>query len=97
MTGNPNYGLAEKFAVVCPQTDFASRTNSYDLCSKEGRVRLAYDSLAYDVGNDIELLEHINNPAKPNRKQWLNYYAWTEYTLDEISDGIPLKRLTNCF
>ena len=55
------------------------------------------DSLAYDVGNDIELLEHINNPAKPNRKQWLNYYAWTEYTLDEISDGIPLKRLTNCF
>ena len=25
MTGNPNYGLAEKFAVVCPQTDFAEK------------------------------------------------------------------------
>lgn len=52
-------------------------------------------SLAYDAANDIDFLHDIENPFKPDRTQWLNDYAWTEYTLDEISQGIPLKRLTN--
>ena len=50
-------------------------------------------SLAYDVANTD--LSMINTPKKPNRKQWLNDYAHTEYTVDEIAKGIPLKRLTN--
>ncbi len=50
-------------------------------------------SLAYDVSNiDFKDIEH---PNKPNRRQWLNDYAYTEYTLDEISQGLPLKNLTN--
>jgi hypothetical protein len=31
----------------------------------------------------------------PERTQWLNDYAWTEFTIDEISQGIPLNRLTS--
>jgi hypothetical protein len=31
----------------------------------------------------------------PDRTQWLNDYAHTEYTVEEISQGIPLKRLTD--
>ena len=50
-------------------------------------------SLAYDVANDD--LSKINNPIKPNRQQWLYDYAHTEYTIEEIEAGIPLKRLTS--
>jgi len=49
-------------------------------------------SLAYDVANHD--LADINNPKRPDRRQWLNDYAWTEFTIKEISQGIPLKRLT---
>ena len=52
-------------------------------------------SLAYDVANDIDFLHDIENPLMPDRTQWLNDYAWTEYTVDEISQGIPLKQLTS--
>ena len=51
-------------------------------------------SLAYDVGNDIDFLHDIEQPVMPDRTQWLNDYAWTEFTIDEISQGIPLNRLT---
>ena len=50
-------------------------------------------SLAYDVaGHNLEL---INYPQTPDRTQWLNDYAWTEYTVEEIAEGLPLKRLTS--
>jgi hypothetical protein len=52
-------------------------------------------SLAYDAANDIDFLHDINNPHMPDRQQWLNDYAWTEFTIQEISQGIPLKRLTS--
>jgi len=50
-------------------------------------------SLAYDVAE--QQLDNIENPLYPDRRQWLNDYAWTEFTLDEISAGLPLKRLTS--
>ena len=50
-------------------------------------------SLAYDVANT--LLLWIENPRMPDRTQWLNDYAHTEYTLEEIAQGIPLKNLTS--
>jgi len=50
-------------------------------------------SLAYDVGNDS--LKDIMNPRMPDRQQWLNDYAHTEHTVEEISAGLPLKRLTS--
>ena len=52
-------------------------------------------SLAYDVGNDIDFLHDIEQPLMPDRQQWLNDYAWTEFTVEEISQGIPLKHLTS--
>jgi len=49
------------------------------------------DSLARDVGNlDIK---YIDNPKMPDRQQWLNNYAHTEYTTDEIAQGVPLNNL----
>lgn len=50
-------------------------------------------SLAYEVANTD--LQDIENPKKPDREQWLNDYAYTEWTVEEIARGIPLKRLTN--
>lgn len=52
-------------------------------------------SIAYDVANDIDFLHDIENPLMPDRSQWLNDYAWTEYTVDEIANGVPLSRLTD--
>ena len=50
-------------------------------------------SLAYDVSNhDFSTIE---NPIMPDRTQWLNDLAYTEWTIEEISQGIPLKRLTS--
>lgn len=52
-------------------------------------------SLAYDAANDIDFLHDIESPLKPDRQQWLNDYAWTEFTVEEISQGIPLNLLTD--
>jgi hypothetical protein len=51
------------------------------------------DSLAFDVAE--QNLRNIENPLYGDRTQWLNDYAWTEFTLEEISQGIPIKRLTS--
>lgn len=52
-------------------------------------------SLAYDVGNDIDFFHDLEDPLMPDRTQWLNDYAHTEYTIKEISHGIPLNHLTS--
>lgn len=52
-------------------------------------------SLAWEVANHS--LETIDDPLTPDRTQWLNDYAHTEYTIEEISQGIPLKNLTSVF
>jgi len=49
-------------------------------------------SLAFEVANHD--FTKIENPLRPDRRQWLNDYAWTEFTIKEISQGVPLKRLT---
>jgi hypothetical protein len=50
-------------------------------------------SLAWDVS--IKSLTNLDNPPLPDRQQWLNDYTWTEFTVEEIAQGIPLKRLTS--
>lgn len=49
-------------------------------------------SLAFDVACPHLLM--VDNPHLPDRQQWLNDYAHTEWTVEEISQGIPLKNLT---
>ena len=50
-------------------------------------------SLAYDVGNKD--FTTIGMPKRPDRTQWLNDNAHTEWTLEEIAEGKPLNRLTS--
>jgi hypothetical protein len=49
-------------------------------------------SLAWDVGN--RSLDTINSPLRPDRQQWLNDLAHTEFTIQEIAAGLPLNQLT---
>ena len=52
-------------------------------------------SLAYPVaGHNLELIEYTQTP---NRAQWINNLAWTEYTVEEIAAGLPLQRLRQRF
>ena len=50
-------------------------------------------SLAFDVAE--QNLHNIETPLYGDRTQWLNDYAHTEYTIEELSEGIPLKHLTS--
>jgi hypothetical protein len=49
-------------------------------------------SLAYNVASQD--LTQIENPLMPDRQQWLNDLAHTEYNIAEIAQGIPLNNLT---
>jgi hypothetical protein len=51
------------------------------------------DSLAYAVAN--KSFDTIETPIKPNRQQWANDLAYTEWTVDEIAKSIPLIRILN--
>ena len=48
-------------------------------------------SLSYDVGNTR--LSEINSPAMPDRIQWANKLAYTEWWPNEIEEGLPWKRI----
>jgi hypothetical protein len=48
-------------------------------------------SLAAPVGN-LDLAQ-IENPLRPDRTQWIEQLAHTEWTISEIESGSPLQRL----
>ena len=48
-------------------------------------------SLAAPVGN-LDLAQ-IENPQRPDRTQWIEQLAHTEWTILEIESGLPLQRL----
>ena len=48
-------------------------------------------SLSYDVGNSS--LADINNPKMPDRQNWANSLAYTEWTTEEIKQGLPWERI----
>ena len=47
-------------------------------------------SLAFPVSDTID---NILNPILPEREEWLISLAHTEWTVEEIAKGIPIKRL----
>ena len=49
------------------------------------------DSLAYPVSE--KSLKNIENPTYPDRQSWANDFVYTEWTVDEISQGQPLKQI----
>lgn len=52
-------------------------------------------SLASPVGNlDLSMIE---TPLRPDRKQWCYDIAYTEWTKDEIQQGLPWARLQKTF
>mgnify|MGYP001445249562 CR=1 FL=1 len=38
-------------------------------------------------------LSNIEDPLMPDRTKWCNEIAYTEWTVDEIEQGLPLQRL----
>jgi hypothetical protein len=52
-------------------------------------------SLASPVAN--LQLSQIENPIRPDRQQWFNNLAWTEWTADEMSTGIPQEYIIASF
>jgi hypothetical protein len=54
-------------------------------------VFVSESSLCYDVGNHG--YTDINRPAMPNREQWANKLAYTEWWTDEIREGKPWERI----
>ena len=50
-------------------------------------------SLAFPVS---EKWENLENPQLPDREEWFLKLTHTEWTVEEISQGIPLKRLESC-
>jgi len=54
-------------------------------------VFVSESSLCHDVGN-IKLID-INTPAMPNRINWANQLAYTEWFKDEIEAGLPWGRI----
>ena len=54
-------------------------------------VFVSESSLCHDVGN-INLAD-INTPAMPNRVNWANKLAYTEWFPNEIENGLPWDRI----
>lgn len=59
-------------------------------------VYVSQSSLCYEVGNNIADFSSIETPNKPDRIQWCNNIAYTEWTVDEIKEGLPLQHLLPC-
>lgn len=64
-------------------------------------VFVGHTSYAAPVGNlfsmsiDKKIWSNIENPLMPDREQWTNDLAYTEWTLEELSKGEPLDRLSS--
>jgi len=54
-------------------------------------VFVSEQSLCYDVGNIS--LNKINNPIMPDRNNWVNKLAYTEWITKEIKQGLPWARI----
>tara|TARA_B100000745_G_C20144027_1_gene392299 strand:- start:842 stop:1714 length:873 start_codon:yes stop_codon:yes gene_type:complete len=54
-------------------------------------VFVSAQSLCYDVGNTN--LSNINKPSMPDRNNWANKLAYTEWTTEEIKQGLPWRRI----
>jgi len=48
------------------------------------------DSLAWPVS--MQSLENIEKPLMPNRTLWIEHICNTEWTIEEISSGVPLEQ-----
>tara|TARA_B100000519_G_C14099582_1_gene370359 strand:- start:344 stop:790 length:447 start_codon:yes stop_codon:yes gene_type:complete len=54
-------------------------------------VYVSEASLSHEVGN--KSFENINDPHMPDRQQWANKLAYTEWWIEEIQQGQPWQRI----
>ena len=81
-----NHVLDEAWAVVNFNSHPGSQSVIHGIPAFVGG-----NSIAAPVANlDLSLIE---NPQMPNRDAWFNDLSWTEFSLDEISRGVPLEHL----
>lgn len=81
------------------QADFLSAHCVFSLSGNPGILAIiagipvfsSPDSLAYPVST--KNFENIETPHYPDRTQWLEQICHTEWTLEEIEQGIPLSRI----
>jgi len=81
-----DFGVDNAYAVV----NWSSNPASHAVINGVP-VFVGPESLAWPVGNPM--LSTINDPLKPDRTQWLNDLAYTEWTIEEIQKGEALLRL----
>ena len=56
-------------------------------------VFVSESSLSYDVGN--QAYSTIEKPNTPDRLEWAQKLAYTEWWIDEIKEGTPWERIRN--
>ena len=56
-------------------------------------ITFSESSMAWDVTSHEINHQTITNPFMPDRTQWLNNLAYTQWNLEEISQGLPFKHL----
>ena len=83
-----DFDMSEAYAVVSWSSNPAVHAILQGVPAFVGPSSLAYDVAQHNV-------KQINNPIRPDRTQWLNDLAHTEYSTHEIAAGIPLKHLTS--
>lgn len=103
----PNLGIEVKIPKKISGTydnfdlmeDFKNAYSVISPCSNPGIIAAIegipiftdLDSLAYPVSN--KKLENLQNPQLYDRTEWLIKLCHTEWTVEEISNGDPLRRL----
>ena len=78
--------LTDAWAVINPSS------NTGILSILEGvPAFVTNQSLAARVGNIS--FEQLDNPSRPPREEWLEWFCHTEWTLEEIASGLPIQRI----
>jgi hypothetical protein len=50
-------------------------------------------SIAWEVAMHEVTAENLTNPHRPDCEQWAHNLAYTQWTLEEMADGLPWQRL----
>jgi hypothetical protein len=82
------FDMSNAYAVISWSSNPAIHAVLQGVPAFTGPSSLAYDVAQHDI-------KQINNPIRPDRTQWLNDLAHTEYSTHEIAAGYPLKHLTS--
>ena len=79
-------GILDAWAVVNHNSGPGTQAILNGVPAFVGSASLASPVANFDLAN-------IENPMRPERQQWLNDLAYTEWTINEIQQGLPIKLL----